>query len=189
MSTHVVFFGGFQSSQADMDLWLASAQQVCPGVTYDAFPYPGHASSSRTAAAHGFEDQYDGVLGRIAEVGADSLFIVGHSSGCAIANELNARIPSMHDGAVTLIDLDGFSPWPHQINGSNHEVWSAVQSGGKGKSVNWAASHKIYPSVSATQPWSLHFSLVNTAATDAIDINTYPRLGYAGCIANLYWLP
>jgi pimeloyl-ACP methyl ester carboxylesterase len=189
MKTHVVFFGGFQSSQPDMDLWLASAQQVCPGVIYNAFPYPAHASFARNAAANGFDSQYDDVLATIANVGADSLFIVGHSSGCAIANELNSRLPGDHKGRVTLIDLDGFSPWHHQIKGSDHQVWSAVESGGNGKSVNWDASHRIFPSGSATQPWSLHFSLVNMAATDIIDINTYPRLGYAGCIANLYWLP
>jgi hypothetical protein len=47
----------------------------------------------------------------------------------------------------------------------------------------------MYPAPLATKKWSLHFSLVNTAATDAITEKNYKDKGYAGCIANLYWLP
>ena len=188
MSIHVVFIGGFHSSQPDMELWTASAEQQRNDVTFDAFPFPESASSSRTGAAHGFEKQYDGVLETIADTAATSLFIVGHSSGCAIANELNSRLPGDHS-QVTLVDLDGFSPFDHQVKKSTVQVWSAVESGGKGKSVNWDAGHKIFVAVSATQPWSLHFSLVNIAATDVITLATYRTKGYAGCVANLCWLP
>jgi hypothetical protein len=47
----------------------------------------------------------------------------------------------------------------------------------------------MYTAAHATQEWSLHYSLVNTAATDAITKNNYRKKGYAGCIANLCWLP
>jgi hypothetical protein len=55
--------------------------------------------------------------------------------------------------------------------------------------VHWANSKKKFIAASATQEWSLHFSLVNTAATDAITQKNYKTQGYAGCIANLAWLP
>jgi hypothetical protein len=55
--------------------------------------------------------------------------------------------------------------------------------------VNWAKGKRIYIAASATKEWSLHFSLVNTAATDAITKDNYKTKGYAGCIANVAWLP
>jgi hypothetical protein len=44
----------------------------------------------------------------------------------------------------------------------------AEGAGGKRKSLNWAKGHKMYTATSTTNQWSLHFSLVNTAATNAI---------------------
>ena len=190
MSIFYVFFGGFQSSQPDMDLWLASATKQRNDVQFVAYPYPSsHASD--VAAVAGFKKNvgFDTVIKKIKDAGADTLFIVGHSSGCAIANELNSRIEGNHKN-ITLIDLDGFEASHEQIKKSTLQVWSAEEPGGKGgHSVHWAASHKKYPALHATKPWSLHFSLVNTAATDTITQDNYAKTGYAGCIANLYWLP
>ncbi|HXC96611.1 MAG TPA: hypothetical protein VNU92_13005 [Edaphobacter sp.] len=187
MSIYVVFFGGFRASQPDMNLWQTSAEKQRNDVKFDAFPYPENAGAGDTDAANGFK-QYDDVIKKIADVGADLLFIVGHSSGCAIANKLNSLIKGDHS-RITLIDLDGFAPNDDQIKKSTVEVWSAEESGGKGKSLHWAAGHKKFISPSATQEWSLHFSLVNSAATDAITKENYRTRGYAGCIANLCWLP
>jgi hypothetical protein len=188
MRIHVVFLGGFLASQPDVDQWKTSAAQQRSDVTFDACPYPANAGASRQNAVDGFESQFDVVLKRIDAVGADALFIVGHSSGCAIANELNSRFKGDHSH-TTLVDLDGFAPFDIQIKKSSVQAWSAEGSKG-GTSYNWAKGHKIFVSASATQEWSLHFSLVNTAATDAITKdNYYKGKAYAGCIANLCWLP
>jgi hypothetical protein len=187
MSIQVVFFGGFLASQPNVDLWKASAEKLCPGVKYDAFPFPDHTASDDISAVKGFEDKFDGVIKNIEGFGADQLFIVGHSSGCAIANSLNSRLKG--DRKITLVDLDGFAPSADQIKNSTVQAWSAEGAGGKGKSLRWAAGHHMYPAPLATQKWSLHFSLVNSAATDAITDKNYKDTGYAGCIANLYWLP
>lgn len=188
MSIFYVFFGGYQSSQTDMELWLASACKLRDDVKFVAYPYPSsHASD--VAAVAGFKKSvgFDTVIQKIKDAGADMLFIAGHSSGCAIANELNSLVEGDHKG-ITLIDLDGFVATHDQRKGSTVQVWSAE--GGKGgQSVHWDSSHKMYPALHATKPWSLHFSLVNIAATDAITQDNYPQTGYAGCIANLYWLP
>ncbi len=188
MSIYVVFIGGYNSSQPDMDLWKTSAQQQRSDVTFCAYPFPANGGASRNGAVQGFDKQFDDVVQNIDNSGADAIFIVGHSSGCAIADEINSRVKSDHK-KITLVDLDGFSPLPDQVKGSTVQVWSAEGTGGKGKSVNWAKGHKIYFSPSATKEWSLHFSLVNTAATNAITHDNYKSKGYAGCMANLCFLP
>jgi len=101
---------------------------------------------------------------------------------------VNSRLKGDHKN-ITLVDLDGFAPLPKQIKGSTVQAWSAEGPGGKGHSKNWAKEHIMFHAAHATNRWSLHFSLVNTAATDAITKHNYGSKGYAGCIANLCWLP
>jgi hypothetical protein len=116
MSVYVVFFGGWKASKIEMELWLASAKNVCGAdVEYDAFPYPDGAGYRDTNAVDGFSKQFDGAIKKIKDSGAATTYIVGHSSGCAIANELNSRLKGDHSH-ITLVDLDGFAPSPDQIN-------------------------------------------------------------------------
>ncbi len=187
MTIFVIFFGGFQSTQADIDKWLDSARNLRDDVQFEAYPYPDIPKAGDTDAVNGFK-QFAEAVKKIEDSHADKIFIVGHSSGCAIANKANSLVKGDHKN-ITLIDLDGFSPSGDQIKGSTVQAWSAEGDGGRGHSVNWAKGKKMYPASSATQPWSLHFSLVNTAATDAITKKNYNTQGYAGCIANLVWLP
>jgi hypothetical protein len=194
MSVYVVFFGGWKASKIQMELWLASAKTICGSdVEYDAFPYPDGAGSGDKAAVNNFK-QFDAAIKKIEGSAADTVYIVGHSSGCAIANELNSRLKGDH-GRITLIDLDGFAPSRDQIKGSTHQVWSAEGAKG-GQSLHhddwgvYQSQLQVYTAASASNIWSLHFSLVNTAATDAIKSSSDEDLkkGYAGCIANLCWL-
>jgi hypothetical protein len=188
MSIYVVFFGGYNASQTDMDLWLASAQKQRKDVDFDAFPYPPGAKSDDTSAVSGFSNQFAGVIKKIEESGADPTYIVGHSSGCAIANKLDSRLKD--HSHITLVALDGFHPDADQMNRSSTQIWSAV--GGGGKSLHFDQLKKLYGSrlqvykaTTASNKWSLHFSLVNTAATNSIQDS---KNGYAGCVANLVWL-
>lgn len=189
MSIHVIFIGGYHATQPQVDLWKTSAQQQRGDVSFDACPYPDTEQASRAGAVNQFGDKrFDALKWRIEDIGADTLFIVGHSSGCAIANELNSRIAGDHSG-ITLVDLDGFSPLSDQIKGSSVQGWSAEGSGNKGTSLNWSKGNKKFISGSCTQEWSLHFSLVNLAATNKITKANYRDIGYAGCVANLCFLP
>ena len=92
--------------------------------------------------------------------------------GCAIANKLNSRIEGDHSH-ITLVDLDGFAPSPDQIKKLSLQAWCAEGAKG-GKSLHhddwgpYSSQLQVYTAASATNKWSLHFSLVNTAATDAI---------------------
>src|SRR5579864_3123976 len=187
MSILVVFFGGFRASQTDMELWLASAKKKHSDVRFEAFPYPDGAGPDRDDAVNGFSKQFDAVVKTIEDSGADTIFIVGHSSGCAIADEVNSRVEGDHKNII-LVDLDGFAPLHKQIKGATVQAWSAVGTDPEDHSLNWAKGNIMFTSAHATQPWSLHFSLVNSAATDAINKHNYKTKGYAGCIANLRFL-
>jgi hypothetical protein len=66
------------------------------------------ANSDDTSTVSGFSKQLDGVIKKIKESGADTRYIVGHSSGCAIANELDSRLKDKSH--ITLVALDGFQP-------------------------------------------------------------------------------
>ena len=188
MKIYVVFIGGYQSDQIAMDLWLASARKQRSDVVFDAYPFPSIKHSDRIRSVAGFEDQFDEVIKKIQDSGADKIFIVGHSSGCAIADEVNSRLGGDRKN-VTLVDLDGFPPLPKQIADSQKvQAWYAVGPRGQGKSVNHSIGRIKYPATHATQDWSLHFSLVNEAATNKITQENYATEGYAGCIANLDFL-
>jgi hypothetical protein len=192
MSILVIFFGGYKASKTDMELWRASAGKQRDDVQFEAFPYPDIQGAGDDDAVAGFKKQFgfDAVIKTIEGSGADTLFIVGHSSGCAIANELNSRIKEdkFH---ITLVDLDGFAPSPDKKKKSTVEAWSADGDSGKKHSLWWASNKKISHAIHATNKYSLHFSLVNKAATDDITSLSLDDLkkGYAGCIANLDWLP
>ncbi len=194
MSVYAVFFGGWKASKIDVGLWLASAKNICgEDVEYDAFPYPDGAGPGSKDAVNNFK-QFDEAAKKIEDSAAATIYIVGHSSGCAIANELNSRIKGDHSH-IRLVDLDGFAPRSDQIKESSLQVWSAKGAKG-GQSLHhddWGALQgqlNEYTAASATNIWSLHFSLVNTAVTDAIKSSSDDDLkkGYAGCIANLCWL-
>jgi hypothetical protein len=154
MSVYVVFFGGWKASKIEMGLWLASAKNVCGAdVEYDAFPYSDGAGYDDTDAVNGFK-QFDTAIKKIEDSGADTIYIVGHWSGCANANKVNSRIKGDHSH-ITLVDLDGFAPHPDQIKKSSLQVWSAEGAKG-GKSLHhddwgpYSGQLQVYTAASAT---------------------------------------
>jgi hypothetical protein len=199
MNIYVVFFGGFRSHQQDMDQWTSSAQKQRGDVTFDAYPYPQDVDSSEAHAVEGFSKKFDGLIKKIQDFGPDTLYIAGHSSGCAIANELFSRFKGSHS-QIILVDLDGFPPSrdqekspPNPKQTRTVQAWHAIGAGGIGQSKNCPGNcprltKYIFHAPFATNRWSLHFSLVNSAATDDVKEKTYEKMGYAGCVANLCWL-
>ncbi|HZF34226.1 MAG TPA: hypothetical protein VE914_10530, partial [Candidatus Angelobacter sp.] len=110
MSQAVFFFGGYHASEPDIDAWLRSARVQKPTVEFIGFPWPkgahaGADSAVKTFSKHG---KYDSVIDDIQGNGADTIFIVGHSSGCAIANAVDAGLEWTEN--IVLVALDGFTP-------------------------------------------------------------------------------
>jgi len=185
------FFGGYKASLSDMNLWKASAdhQNVIPYVT--AFSYPVGASASYEGAVEGFGDRLDTLVQKLGSYENSSVVIVGHSSGCAISNEIGLRAFRKGIKNFRVIALDGFAPHHLLFENKMASVWSAKC--GSTYSMNYQALVKVagpyfhtYQAQNCHTKWALHFSLVNKSATDDL-VKKIPD-GYKHCVANLEWL-
>lgn len=188
MSTHVAFFGGFRATQANMNAWRGSAYAQRPNVQFNTFPYPPGADSSSGSAASAFSG-YGPALESIESSRASQVFLVGHSSGCAIANEVDRRLT--HHENVVLVALDGVCPDGAQLKRPSTQVW--VAECGKARSLHYdylkgiaGARLCVHKAHDCNTTWALHFSLVNLAASDSTIKSI--RTGYVSCRANLEWM-
>jgi hypothetical protein len=189
----VYFFGGYQATKDDVLAWCASAKAQKPTVEFTVYPWPSGAGAGEKSAVAGFTDsgQYDKAVAAIKASKARTIYIVGHSSGCAIANAVDQGLADT--GKVALVALDGFAPNPKQLSRESTQVWGAECDGVR--SMNYpgpsGGRRKVYQAKACKKKWPLHFSLVNAAATDSTvkDPPYHLTTGYAGCVANLAWLP
>jgi hypothetical protein len=189
MSASVFFFGGYKASQTDIDAWLRSAKPQKPNIEFSGFPWPRRASSGADSAVTTFtkSGQYKSALDGIQACSADKIYIVGHSSGCAIASAVDKGLKDA--SKVVLVALDGLIPDLEQLARSSTQVWGAVC--GDVKSRNYPEGLvgdrlKVYQATDCKTLLALHFSLVNAAATDSVVKSI--ATGYARCRANLVWL-
>jgi predicted esterase len=198
MSALVLFFGGWQASVLDMKAWTASAIQQNPGVMFDAYPYPVGASAKGEEAVAKFTD-FTKATNKIQASKADTIYIVGHSSGCAIANAVDARLKD-HTKTI-LVALDGYCPSAVQLARPGTQVWVAESSTGKSlhyqdlqdsvkdydrKNKDWVWVNIYKAPADCSTKLSLHFSLVNLSSSD--DLVKFIPDGYKNCKANLSYL-
>jgi hypothetical protein len=189
MSTSAFFFGGFNASQNDVDAWVRSAKQQRSDVEFSGFPWKsGPASWPAATVVKGAKKsgQYKAAVDAIQACRADKIYIVGHSSGCAVANAVDKDINDPN--RVVLVALDGFSPDGDQLKRTSTQVWGAICGNVTSKNYPGPAGgrRRIYQATDCKKLWALHFSVVNAAATDGTvgGIAT----GYFHCKANLAWL-
>ena len=185
----VLFFGGYASTPAQVTAWMHGAQKQRPDVEFLAWSYPPGAGADRQDALNGFgNDRFDQIVSLIRSHPDDEHVIVGHSSGCAIADAVAEGLgdPPVPDFKARLVVLDGFTPdRPISIP---VEYWSARC--GTARSRNWKAlcdlpDFHAYWADNAYTPWALHFSLINVNVPPYLeDLNH----GYDDCRANLCWL-
>ncbi|MFO1327188.1 MAG: hypothetical protein U1F56_07505 [Rubrivivax sp.] len=191
MSTSVFYFGGYKASQTDMNLWLASARAQQPDVAFSAWPWPAGTRSDDVSAAAGARKAgiVKAALAAIGQSGADKVYIVGHSSGCAIANAVDDELKD-HE-RVALVALDGFSPGRGQLARASTQVWAAECDGVVTANHPWllkavGSRLKVWQATDCKRAWALHFSVVNAASSDRTV--TKVEQGYANCRTNLMWL-
>jgi hypothetical protein len=189
MSASVYFIGGYHASQADIDAWVRSAKQQKPSIAFFGFPWPSDTPSSPAdSVVKGSKKsgQYKSVLDAIQACSADTIYIVGHSSGCAIANAVDKGLKDT--SKIVLVALDGFTPDTDQLKRSSTQVWGAECGGQKSRNYPGPAGgrRKVYQATDCKTEWALHFSLVNAAATDKLVSSV--KTGYTQCQANLVWL-
>ncbi|HUO97396.1 MAG TPA: alpha/beta hydrolase, partial [Rhizomicrobium sp.] len=125
MSDAVFFFGGYHASQHDIDAWLRSARFQEPTIDFYGYPWPKAAGAGAASAVKHFSEggRYDATIDDIQGAGADTVYIVGHSSGCAIANAVDAGLEWTEN--VVLVALDGFRPSDDQLDREKTQVWGA----------------------------------------------------------------
>lgn len=189
MATQVFFFGGFLASHTDMKVWAGDAAAQRSSVDFQPFAWPSGAKSdghSAVAGAHS-SGSFRRAVQAIEASSADTIYIVGHSSGCAIANAVDRALKD-HE-RVALVALDGFAPNGTQRSRAGTQVWSAecgdaVSRNHKALKELLGGKLKIFTATNCKTAWGLHFSLVNANADSKTTISN----GYQGCRANLCWL-
>ena len=138
--------------------------------------------------------QFDSLVSALKASPADKIYIVGHSSGCAIANEVDRALKgSKVASKLVLVSLDGFRPDADQLTRDNTQVWGAVSGAHKSyhypkpdEKRKFGKKFKEYTAkTGVTTEFALHFSLVNTAVTN--DTGNLVN-GYDNCEANLKWV-
>src|SRR5262249_29460559 len=154
-------------------------------------------SSPDTSVVKGSRDngQFKKVVDAIQACTADKIYIVGHSSGCAIANAVDKDVTKglKDPSKFVLVALDGFAPDDDQLARSSTQVWAAVNGVHQSlhdKDLKDLLGSRVqeYPAKKdCTTKWALHFSLVNANATDNLVQGV--ATGYTNCEANLVWLP
>lgn len=192
----LMYFGGYKSTQSEINRWTTSAVAQAGGsFEFVTFPYPTGASSSAASAVSEFgQEKIDQLAEEIAANPSRQYVVVGHSSGCAIADAVADRVRQLVSGKIPnleLILLDGFLPSRAVRDVVSYKCVSAHN--GSSKSLNWTGmstcgAHFIdLPAPNCgSELWCLHFSIVNSAAT-ASTVQTIPE-GYTNCKANLSWL-
>jgi hypothetical protein len=204
MSAYVLFFGGYKATLPNIKTWTASAMNMKekPGV-FDGYPYPDGALSDGGEAVKAFTNSkandYATAIKKIEASKSDVIYIVGHSSGCAVANAVDAGLKD--HTKIILVALDGYAPSNAQLARPSTQVWVAESDTGKSlhytdlkgriKDYNLKAKVKnevrIYKaSANCSTKISLHFSLVNLSSSDTL-VQHIPD-GYKDCQANLVWM-
>src|SRR5438874_1394602 len=114
MKKVVYFFGGQDATQPQVDSWVKSAQVQEPTIDFFGFAWPtfGHGSTSVAIDTIKKTQPYKDMVAALVAAKADMYYIVGHSSGCAIANDVDANLKDT--SKVTLVSLDGFKPSKEQ---------------------------------------------------------------------------
>ena len=193
MGVCVVFFGGYKATQEQVDRWLASARKQKPGIDFSAHPWPPSAMKSDGGVAVDIlksNGKFEKIVAALKASSADKIYIVGHSSGCAIANEVDRTLKSTK---IVLVSLDGYRPDKDQLKRDSTQVWGAVF--GAHKSLHYPDADEKKKlgdhfkehtaTAGCTTKFALHFSLVNTAVTNST--GTLEN-GYDGCQANVKWI-
>lgn len=193
MRMAVFFFGGYNASWDDILKWVASAKLQEPNVDFTGYVWPaGVVSWPEDSVVKGSEKLIKSAVAEIDTTRAELIYIVGHSSGCAIANAVDKRLQNARSRAlVGLVALDGFTPDDDQLSRLTTQVWGAMCDGQPSKNFPGPAGGRrhIYhvPVKNCKELWPLHFVLVNAAARDKQVTGT--GNGYDNCVANLIWLP
>jgi hypothetical protein len=176
----VHFFGGYRATKQNVLAWCNSLEKKQPNVTAIGWPYPTASPASNPLKCWNCSE----AVAKLICVDVSECLIVGHSSGCAIANDVASKTLALGAKNFKLIALDGFLPKPELLNLPGTMVWSAECNGVH--SLNYESSKRsdkfhIYKA-KVIKKWPLHFSLINVSVSDDHGEITQ---GYRNCDVNI----
>jgi hypothetical protein len=177
----VYFFGGYRSTRDNVSAWCSSLEKKQSKVTAIGWPYPIAATAAGPLKRWNFSES----VAKLIRVDTDDCLIVGHSSGCMIANDVAAMALALGAKNFKLIVLDGAAPkQPKLLSLPGTMLWGAECNGVR--SLNYGAlkgknNFHSYPA-KVTQKWPLHFSLLNLNVSDDHKLLAE---GYRNCDVNL----
>lgn len=193
MKMAAFYFGGYNASWDDVVAWGTSASMQVPNMVVNVYPWPAGAPSwPEDSVVKSAEKLIMKAVADVEKSRADLIYILGHSSGCAIANEVERRLQNVTKRAIIgLVALDGYTPKGSQLGRFTTQVWGAMCDGQPSKNFPdpGVVGRHIYqvPVKNCKKLWPLHFVLVNAAARDGKVTGTSD--GYDDCVANLIWMP
>jgi hypothetical protein len=140
---NIYFFGGYRSSHEDVMAWKNSVEAKLPKWGVPPFRYPERSSA---------EDPLEGWDGSdyIADLLMPGDIIMGHSSGCGIANDVAEHAVKLGKVKFKLIALDGFCPSPELL---------------------------ALPGTAARRPWQRHSAQIAHRANAAVCVQSRFRDG------------
>jgi hypothetical protein len=119
------FFGGYRATNQNVLAWCNSLETKQPNVIAIGWPYPIGSSAGDPLKCW----NCSGSIAKLISVDVDECLIVGHSSGCALANDVAGKALALGAKNFRLIALDGFLPRPELLNLPGTVVWSAECNG------------------------------------------------------------
>lgn len=184
----VYFFGGYASTIDQVNSWAAVAKKMRPEYEFDGRHY-----ISRHDGEEGAVEDAKGQIKAVVDDIESSMFceitIIGHSSGCAVANEVARQV---RHRVKKLVVLDGFCPSEAFQKEVPTECWYATN--GRIFSLNASEMQKQLDPKKHTNPyvhslWALHFSLINGNVDPDLAFKDYPKHGYDNVSPMLDYLP
>ena len=181
----LVYIGGFGTTAAQMQVWQQKASKRFKG-RVEAYAFPSEYSGEKEVLADPLSQSLIRQLSSRLNRNRDSVVLVAHSSGSAIATEVAKRLRGKHKYVV----LDGFTP-TGLGDGILLSCWSV--SGAPNQAAMQACGNAAYRQGLLRGCYSRlcrHFVLVNlNAAKLNLDNNNYKALAYRNLVLNFEWLP
>lgn len=190
---HVIFFGGYGSTVAQMTIWAnaSSAVTIKAGALYDFTATPINSPHfDRDRVVFDNAKLIQAWAEKISLATNEQFILVGHSSGSAISNAIAAQIRGR---SVPLIILDGFMPEPRLR--SRAECWSSVDAQNPLKlSLNTlvmrtCTHYREIKVQGCLNSMCLHYALINQSAEqNQVTPNNFRIQGYQKLVPFLGWL-
>ena len=192
--TEVLFFGGYGSTESQMNCWKKGAEgKSGGGYRFRGFGYPVGSGAGKASAVSGGSATLRKLAAEINAHPGKRYVIAGHSSGAALSNRLAELVDDPK--RIDLVNLDGFAPSAQlQKKVGSSVCWYAK--GANGLMSRNAGSMKSNCKVSkavrnnnCTSAWCLHFGVINNKVPGNLSGATFRSQGYRGCDSNTDWLP